>query len=184
MHENPCTVLIPLCKYNLHLPLCSSFFICPILGCLLLCLSCCCACSLAVLRWFFCLFVCFYRNRFCRPAINQISLSQSKGWFPFMLLCRWEKYHWTGPLSLYINYLNTISELHQHVYSLKNYLNVINIAWSLVQTHIYGKLIWLNKNIFHWRIETSFKACVHYFLSNFSWHGPPPAWGVRGVKNF
>ena len=98
------------------------------------------------------LFVCFYRNRFCRPAINQISLSQSKGWFPFMLLCRWEKYHWIGPLSLYINYLNTISELHQHMYSLKNYLNVINIAWSLVQTHIYGKLIWLNKNIFHWRI--------------------------------
>ena len=33
--------------------------------------------------------ICFYRSRFCSPAINQIPLSQSKGWFPFILLCRW-----------------------------------------------------------------------------------------------
>ena len=45
---------------------------------------------------------------FCSPVINQISLSQSKAWFPFILLCRWEKYHWTGPLGLCINYNNRI----------------------------------------------------------------------------
>ena len=64
--------------------------------------------------------ICFYRDRFCSPAINQISLSQSKGWFPFFLLCRWEKYHWTGLLGLHINYTNMISELYQHMYSYTN----------------------------------------------------------------
>ena len=69
------------------------------------------------------LFLCFYRNRFCSPAINQISLGQSTCWFSFILLCRREKYHWTGSLGLYINHTNRISELHQ-----LNYLNVKNIV--------------------------------------------------------
>ena len=32
---------------------------------------------------------------------------------------------WTHPLGLCINYTNMISELYQHMYSSKNYLNVI-----------------------------------------------------------
>ena len=36
MHENLCTLLIPLCKNNLNLPMSSSFFFYPVLGCLLL----------------------------------------------------------------------------------------------------------------------------------------------------
>ena len=54
-------------------------------------------------------------------------LSQSKGSFPFILLCRWEKYR-KGPLALCINYIKMISELYQHMYLLKNYLSVINIS--------------------------------------------------------
>ena len=30
------------------------------------------------------LVICFYGSRFCSPAINQTSLSQSKGWFPLL----------------------------------------------------------------------------------------------------
>ena len=128
MYRNLCTVLIPpLCKNNLNLPMCSSFF--PAL-CLVASTSCslhCHACYLSALRRLF-LSVCFYRNQFCSSAINQISLSQSKGWFSFILLCRQEKYHWTGPLGLCINYTDRTSELYQHMYLLKNYLNVINIG--------------------------------------------------------
>ena len=51
--------------------------------------SCCHASYLAALCWFF-LFVCFYRNQFCSPAINQMSLSQSKSWF---LLHSWVLLH-------------------------------------------------------------------------------------------
>ena len=64
--------------------------------------------------------ICFYRSRFCSLAINQISFSQSKGWFPFILLCRCKKYHWIGLLGLHIYYTNTISELYQHMYSYIN----------------------------------------------------------------
>ena len=64
----------------------------------------------------FCLFVCFYRSQLCSPTINQISLGQSKGWFPFILLCRQEKYHWTGLFGLHIDHTNMISELYQHMY--------------------------------------------------------------------
>ena len=102
--ENPCTVLIPLCKNNLNLPMCLSFFQpCSFsLDCLLhsfIVLS----CSLL-----FCaeLFVCFYRSWFCSPVINQKCLSVSKAWFPFVLLCRSEKYHVMGLLGLHINYTN------------------------------------------------------------------------------
>ena len=47
------------------------------------------------------LIFCFNISRFCSPAINQISLRQSKGWFPFILICRWEKHCLLG---LCINY--------------------------------------------------------------------------------
>ena len=109
-------------------------------------------------------FVCFYRNGFCSPPINQISLSQSKGWFPFILLYRQEKYHWIINSKLQINYTNRISELHLHMYLLK----IISIWQILIKigSHIKGKLIWLNKNISHWRVETGLKDgfIMYYFL--------------------
>ena len=115
MHRNLCTVSIHLCKNNLNLPMCSFFSA--------LCLvvsssrsSCYHSCDLAALHWRFWL---FYRNWFCSPAINQIFLSQSKGQFPFILLCRREKHCWTDPLDLCINYTNRVSELYLHMYSLK-----------------------------------------------------------------
>ena len=102
--KNPCTILIPLCKNNLNLPICLSFFQPRFfsLDCLLhsfIILSCSLLCCAA-------LFVCFYRSRFCSPATNQKCLSVSKAWFPFILLCRSEKYHVTGLLGLHINYTN------------------------------------------------------------------------------
>ena len=60
-----------------------------------------------------CVQCCSYRSWFCSPARNQISLSQSKGRFPFIMLCRWEKYHWTGLLGC------------QHMYS---YVNIFFTA--------------------------------------------------------
>ena len=83
MHKNSCTILIPLCKNNLNMPMPSSF----ILPCawlppplvhhvVMFATSLCCS-------DYFCLFVCFYRNQFCSSAKNQISLSQSKCWFSF-----------------------------------------------------------------------------------------------------
>ena len=92
------------------------FFSCSVLGCLLLsfivlsCLLFCCT----VLLFFF---IRFYRSWFSSPAINQISHSQSKSWFSFILLFRWEKYHWTGLMGLRINYSIMISELYQDMYS-------------------------------------------------------------------
>ena len=68
---------------------------------------------------------CLFLSQFCSPAIKQI-FSQCKDWFPFILLCRQEKYRWTGPLGLHINY--TDMNWEQFMYSLKNYLNVINIS--------------------------------------------------------
>ena len=90
------------------------FFFCLVLCCLLpsfILLLCSLPCCAALI------FVCFYGNQFCSPAIKQIFPSQSKGWFPFTLLCRQEKYHWTGLLGLHINHSNMISELYQHFYS-------------------------------------------------------------------
>ena len=81
---------ISLCENNLNQPVCSSFFS-------LLCL----VASFSQLR---CadFFVCFWGSWFCTPAINQTSVSQSKGWFSFVLLCRREKYHWKVSLDLHI----------------------------------------------------------------------------------
>ena len=109
--KNSCMVLIPLFKNKLNLQMCSFFLPCnwlppPLVYRVVLLTT--------SLHCF--LFVCFYRSQFCSPAINQISHSQSKGWFPFILLCRWEKY-WTGLLGLCINYTNMSSDLYQHMYS-------------------------------------------------------------------
>ena len=133
-HKNLCTVLIPLCKNNLNLLMYSSLFSALCLVASSSPLSCCHACYLALLIF---LFIYFHRNQFCSPAINQISLSQSKDWFPIILLCIWEKYHWKGLLGLRTNYTNRISGSYQHAHSLKNYLNVINICISLVHIYIY-----------------------------------------------
>ena len=92
VRENSYKILITLCKNNLNLSMCSSFF-CPVLGCLLL--------SFILLSYFLprCTTlnyqsVCFYGSRFCSPIINQASLSQSKVSFPFILPCWREKFHW------------------------------------------------------------------------------------------
>ena len=82
IHTNLCMLLIPLCNNYFSLPMCSSFF-CPVLGCLLLSfivLSCLLPCCTVLIF----LHVCFSRSQFCSPAINQTSLSQSKGWFPLL----------------------------------------------------------------------------------------------------
>ena len=137
--------------------MCFSFFFYPVFGCLLLLFV---ILPFLLRRYaaliFFCF--CFYRNLFCSPAINQISLSQSKDWFPFILLCRREKYRWTGPLGLCINYTNRISELYLHMYLLKINLSVINCL-SLVHTY-------RRKIIFHWRLKTGLKDgfIMYYFL--------------------
>ena len=55
--KNSCTVLISLCKNNLNLPMCSSFFSAMCLVASSFRLSCCNAHSLAALRWLFCLFL-------------------------------------------------------------------------------------------------------------------------------
>ena len=93
VQEYSCRVLISSCKNNLNLPL----------GCLLFCSLCCHVHSIAAMRWFFC----FWASQFRSPAIKQTSLSQFKGWFLFILLCRQEKYHWTiFLLGLRINFTN------------------------------------------------------------------------------
>ena len=133
MHKKLCTVFIPLCRKNLNLPVCSFFLPCawlpPLFHHVFMV-----ATSLHCTAQIF-LFICLNRYRFCSPAINQTSLSQSKGWFPFILCCRWEKYHWTGPLGLYIKCANKISEIYQYMYLLKNYLNGTNIG-QVWFTHI------------------------------------------------
>ena len=100
VHENSYTVLISLCKNNLNLPTYSSFF-CPVLG------------SLPVSL--------FFQNQFCNPPINQTSLSQSKSWFPLQISFNRS----TGfEYKLYQQNFRIIPTL----YSLKNYLIVINIG--------------------------------------------------------
>ena len=94
---------------------CVHLFFFPVVGCLLLSFSVVMLATSMRCADFFCLF-CLYRSWFCSPAINQISLSQSKDWFPLILLCKREKCHWTGPLGFRINY-TMISELYQHMYS-------------------------------------------------------------------
>ena len=79
------------------------------------------------------------------PVINQTSLSQTKSLFLFILLCRREKYRWTCPLGLRINYTNMSWE--QFIYSLKNYLSVIILVKYIYNIRIAHswKLLFLKK---------------------------------------
>ena len=102
------------------------------------------------------LFVRIYGSLFCSPAINQTSRNQSKGWFSHILLCRQEKYYWTGLLGLHINYNNMI-----YIRRNKSHLQFCGKHFLPV-----GKLIWLDKNTFHWTVETDLKNdfIMYYFL--------------------
>ena len=102
------------------------------------------------------LFVCFWGSRFWSPTINQRSLSQSEGWFSFILFCWREKYHWTGLLGLPINYTNM--QLWKEMCPTFNFCR--KHFWP------FGKLTWLDKNIFHWIVKTSLKDdfVIYYFL--------------------
>ena len=105
--------------------------------------------------------ICFYRSQFCSPAINQLSLSQSKRWFPLILLCRWEKYHWTGLLGLCINYTNMFSELYQHMYSYTNIFFTVELKQAL-------RMI-LSMNYFcesheMWKMSTMLSTCLNWEL--------------------
>ena len=111
VHENSCTVLIPLCENNLNLPRCFFLSVCFVTSSRPL------YCRAYYLAALIFLFVCFYRSWFCSPIIKQIYLGQFKCWFAFILPCRRENYHGTGPLCLHINYTSMISELYQHMCS-------------------------------------------------------------------
>ena len=88
------------CKNNLNLPVFSSsfFLLCAWVAPLLV------HCIVMVILSLRCagFFVCFNGSQFCSRTINQTSFSKSKGWFSFILLCRWEKYRRTGLLGLHI----------------------------------------------------------------------------------
>ena len=138
-----------------------------VLGCVLLffiMLSCslpCCAVPI--------FFVCFWGSWFCSLAINQTCISQPKGWFSFILLCRQEKFiglvHWVY-----------IYKLYQHVTMWGEMCPIFNFCgkyfWPI------GKLTWLDKNIFHWIVVTGLKDefIMYYFLM-----GP---WIVKIVSCF
>ena len=103
----------------------------------------------------------FYRSWFCSPAINQLSLSQSVCWFPFILLCKWEKYHWTGLLGLRISYTNKISELYQHMYSytsifftaeLKQALRMILSMYYFCESHELWKMSTVLSTFHNWEL--------------------------------
>ena len=90
--------------------------------------------------FFVCLFVCFHRNRICCPSINQTSPSQSKGLFPFIIICRQKKYLQTGTLGLCMSAWTE---------------NNLCIHWKIISTwhimvkfgsHKYKKITWLDKN--------------------------------------
>ena len=74
-------------KQKLDLPVCLSFFsaLCLVASSSFVVLS------FLLPGWFFCLFVFIEADVVRSPSINLTSLSQSKGWFLLILLCRQEK---------------------------------------------------------------------------------------------
>ena len=144
MQEYSCSVLISLCKNNLNLPL----------GCLLFCSLCCHVHSIAAMRWFFC----FWASQFRSPAIKQTSLSQFKGWFLFILLCRQE-------ISLNNIFAGFTHKFYQHATTIWEEM-CPTFTFCGKQFWPIGKLTWLDKNIFHWVVETDFKDefIKYYFL--------------------
>ena len=107
------------------------------------------------------LFVYFYGSRFCNPAINQIFASQSKGWFPFILLCRRGKYQRTGPLDLRINYSNMISKLYQHIYS---YTNIFFTEESKQTLRMILSYITSCEDYDLWKLQTVLSTCHNWEL--------------------
>ena len=83
-------------------------------------------------------FSCFYRSQFCSPAINQISLSQSKGWFPFIFA--------DGkniPTSIMLVY----QLLYQH-------------DFRIILTYVF-----VCPQIFHWRVEKALSVTLSCITS-------------------
>ena len=115
---------------------------CPVLGCHIF--------LFIVLSWLLpsctalIFFVCFWESWFCSPAINQICLSQCKDWFSFILLCRQEKYYWTGLLGLDINYTNMWLYQYEEKYAPSS------ISAENIFDQSKNELDWIN--IFHWII--------------------------------
>ena len=151
MHENLCTILIPLCKNNLDLPMFFFFFF--FLPCVWLPSSCCRTCYFAALRWFFCLF----------------AFTETKSWFPFILLCRREKYNLKGLLGLYINYVNRILPVTHKVVTYKflhqfcsNFLFKILILFLIIFVFISFDLLTVFKHTLMWVIMQ-----FYYYVANF-----------------
>ena len=115
--ENSCALLIPLSKDNMNQSV--FFLLCAWLPPSLV------HRVVILVPWLRCadFIVCFHRRRIFCPAINQTSPSQSKGCFPFNLICK------TGKISL-----NRSSEFTYKLYQpefrkiLKNILYVRNIG--------------------------------------------------------
>ena len=86
-----------------------------------------------------------------------ISLSQSKGWFSFILLWRREKCHWMSSLGLYY-------KLHLHATIWREMCSIFNFCGKHFSP--IRKLTWLDKNIFHRKLETYLKNdfIMYYFL--------------------
>ena len=126
VHENSCALLIPLSKDNMNQSV--FFLLCAWLPPSLV------HRVVILVPWLRCadFIVCFHRRRIFCPAINQTSPSQSKGCFPFNLICKREKYHWTGLLSLRINYTNLSSEKYWKIF----YMWEILVKFG---SHIYEK---------------------------------------------
>ena len=135
MYKNSCMVLIYMCKNNLNLPICSFFFSALCLVASVSLSSCCHACFLTALGWFFFLFICFWESRFCSPAIIQTYLSQSKA-----------GYH-----SFYFADKKNIIELVRWVYVYKLYQHVTIWGEICPIFNFCGKFFWpirkLDKNI-------------------------------------
>ena len=67
------------------------------------------------------LLVCFYGNWFCSPTINQISLGQSKGWFPFISKHFWpiRKLIWFHKNQKSVRIKNYLLPIYTDHYALK-----------------------------------------------------------------
>ena len=81
------------------------------------------------------LLVCFYGNWFCSPTINQISLGQSKGWFPFISkhFLPIRKLIWFHKNQKSVRIKNYLSPIYTDHYALKNkkcYHSVFNFQHS------------------------------------------------------
>ena len=79
MHKNLCMVLIYLCKSNLNLPMCSSFFSALSLVASFSLSLYCHSHSLAALCWFFCLFVFKEANFVVQPEIKHVLVNLKAG---------------------------------------------------------------------------------------------------------